>query len=95
MIDSIYPEPNTSPALWTSWDREHPLPNYCIDLIVFYYCAAAINITIDVIVALIPIPELWRLTMSWKKKLMLCAIFSVGFVYALLLYTRDLERHTS
>jgi hypothetical protein len=43
--------------------------------------ASAVNIAIDLIIVVIPIPELLKLSMNWKKKLGLLAIFSVGILY--------------
>ena len=40
--------------------------------------ASAVNIAIDLIIMVIPIPELLKLSMSWRKKLGLLAIFMVG-----------------
>jgi len=56
-------------------------PVYCIDQNLFYYFAAAANISSDIVIALIPIPQLWRLNLTIKKKLLLSAVFGVGFVY--------------
>jgi hypothetical protein len=68
------------PAIWTAWLGESEAPRYCINQNIFYYCAAAINIGSDVLIALIPIPQLWKLSFSVKKKLLLSAVFSVGFM---------------
>lgn len=64
-------------AFWTSWDMTQK-PDYCINQNTFYLVAAAINITIDIGIVLIPIPELMKLKLSDRKKVFLCAIFSVG-----------------
>jgi hypothetical protein len=42
--------------------------------------ASAVNIAIDLIIMIIPIPELLKLSMSWRKKLGLLAIFMVGIL---------------
>lgn len=47
----------------------------------FYYFAAAANISSDVMIVLIPIPQLWKLRLTLKKKLLLSSIFGVGFMY--------------
>jgi hypothetical protein len=64
-------------SVWTSWDGTRK-PDYCINQNIFYLVAAAFNIAIDIAIVLIPIPELMRLKLSNRKKLFLCAIFSVG-----------------
>jgi len=46
----------------------------------FYLVAAAFNIALDIAIVLIPIPELIKLKLSSRKKLLLGAIFGVGAV---------------
>jgi hypothetical protein len=55
-------------------------PVYCINQNLFYYFAAAANISSDVMIALIPIPQLWKLNLTLKKRLLLSAVFGVGFM---------------
>lgn len=55
-------------------------PVYCINQNLFYYFAAAVNIGSDLMIALIPIPQLWKLNLTLKKRLLLSTIFGVGFV---------------
>ncbi|UPX11213.1 uncharacterized protein EKO05_0001833 [Ascochyta rabiei] len=66
-------------AIWTRWAMEKT-PVYCINLKLFYYIAAAVNISSDLLIALIPIPQLWRLNLSLRRKLYLLAVFGVGFI---------------
>ena len=66
-------------AVWTGWMKES-VPDYCINQNTFYYVAAALNISIDVAILILPIPELYRLKLSLKKKILLMSIFSVGGV---------------
>ncbi|KAF2831752.1 hypothetical protein CC86DRAFT_431686, partial [Ophiobolus disseminans] len=54
--------------------------DYCINQNIFYYWAAAVNIANDILIALIPIPELWKLNFSVRKKVLLSAVFGVGFM---------------
>jgi hypothetical protein len=48
---------------------------------VFWLVAAAYNIAVDIYIVIIPIPELLKLNLSTRKKLMLVAIFSTGAMY--------------
>lgn len=64
-------------AVWTSWDMETPY-DHCINQSVFWFVAAGYNIAVDVYIVVIPIPELMKLNLSLRKKLMLVAIFSTG-----------------
>lgn len=66
-------------AVWTSWTKEST-PEYCINQKAFYFAAAGCNIALDVLVVLVPIPELLKLKLSRRKKIFLVAIFSVGAV---------------
>ncbi|KAF2441618.1 hypothetical protein P171DRAFT_74974 [Karstenula rhodostoma CBS 690.94] len=66
-------------AIWTSWTKEST-PSYCINQKAFYYVAAGCNIALDILVVLIPIPELLKLKLSRRRKIFLVAIFSVGAV---------------
>ncbi|ENI07151.1 hypothetical protein COCC4DRAFT_70612 [Bipolaris maydis ATCC 48331] len=61
---------------WTSWDGQHK--GTCIDFHVFAASAAAVNITIEIMVLALPIPELLKLAMSLRSKLYIIAMFSVG-----------------
>ena len=70
---------NPVSAVWTSWDGETKY-NYCINQNLFYYVAAGVNIAIDIAIVAIPLPELWKLKMSTKKKLLLLSMFCVGLV---------------
>jgi hypothetical protein len=48
---------------------------------VFWFVAAAYNIAVDIYIVIIPIPELLKLNLSTRKKLMLVAIFGTGAMY--------------
>jgi hypothetical protein len=65
---------------WTSWDNETPY-DYCINQPVFWFVAAGYNIAVDIYIVVVPIPELLKLNLSMRKKLMLVAIFSTGAMY--------------
>ncbi|KAG4428570.1 hypothetical protein IFR05_015945 [Cadophora sp. M221] len=51
----------------------------CLNLNAESYASAAINITQDVVILLLPIPSLLRLRVSRKKKLHVLFMFSLGF----------------
>ncbi|TDZ24231.1 hypothetical protein Cob_v003248 [Colletotrichum orbiculare MAFF 240422] len=65
-----------------------PLPFYwnqfigargtCIDLNAFYLALGIINMLTDVIVLIIPIPQILKLQMSGRKKLAVCSIMLLG-----------------
>lgn len=43
--------------------------------------AAGLNLALDLAVLILPLPELARLSMSWRKKLQILSMFCVGFLY--------------
>lgn len=63
---------------WNGWDLEHP--GHCIDRNTYIYVGAAINITIDVTIIVLPLTELYKLQMNFKKKIAIMAMFSVGIL---------------
>lgn len=62
--------------VWEGWHGEHA--GKCININHFMVSASAINILIDVIIIVLPTPQLLRLQMSWRKKIGLMAMFTVG-----------------
>ncbi|KAI1137786.1 hypothetical protein F5Y05DRAFT_62075 [Hypoxylon sp. FL0543] len=62
---------------WTFWDGE--FKGQCISINVLGWSAAAINIALDVAVIVLPLPELFRLSLSLRKRLQIIAMFAVGF----------------
>lgn len=67
--------------IWNGWDGEHK--GHCIDINKFMVSACFINIAIDIIIILLPIRELLKLRLSWRKKIGLLAMFLVGGLYVL------------
>lgn len=64
--------------IWTHWDGLHK--GKCINLNAFVWAHAIIDIVLDCLIFAIPIPELIKLKMSLKKRIMIVAMFSVGGV---------------
>ncbi|KAF1948860.1 hypothetical protein CC80DRAFT_485537 [Byssothecium circinans] len=64
--------------IWTSWDGAHR--GKCINLNSFVWSHAAIDIVFDCAIFALPIPELIKLNMSLRKRIMIVAMFSVGGV---------------
>lgn len=61
---------------WKSWDGTFDAK--CININVIGWSAAAINILLDLAVIVLPLPALFRLSMSWKKKIQIVLMFTVG-----------------
>jgi hypothetical protein len=62
---------------WRSWDGTFEAK--CISINILGWTAAAINILLDLAVIALPLPELFRLSMSMKKKVQIVMMFAVGF----------------
>ncbi|KAK9770981.1 hypothetical protein SCAR479_12330 [Seiridium cardinale] len=62
---------------WLSWDGEYDA--VCLSINDIGWSAAATNIFLDLATILLPLPELFRLSMSWKKKVQILLMFMVGF----------------
>ncbi|KAB5522976.1 CFEM domain-containing protein [Coniochaeta sp. 2T2.1] len=62
---------------WLSWDGTFHAK--CISINILGWTAAAINIVLDLAVIILPLPELFRLSMSLRKKVQIIMMFAVGF----------------
>ncbi|KAK9778379.1 hypothetical protein SCAR479_04781 [Seiridium cardinale] len=62
---------------WLSWDGEYEAK--CVSINILGWSAAAINIALDLATIVLPLPELFQLSMSWKKKIQILLMFMVGF----------------
>ncbi|PNP57416.1 hypothetical protein THARTR1_02413 [Trichoderma harzianum] len=64
-----------------SWNK--PLPGKCVNSISIWYSTSVLNIVTDILIIGLPINEIRRLQLPLVKKLLLCALFSLGiFVIA-------------
>ena len=61
---------------WTSWDKEHA--GHCMNINGLAWVNAGINILLDVWMLGLPLYEVLQLKLSWKKKLSVALMFSVG-----------------
>ncbi|CZR54682.1 related to integral membrane protein PTH11 [Phialocephala subalpina] len=66
---------------WTRWDGEHI--GSCNNINLQSWLSAIFNIVLDIMTISLPLPKLYRLHMSWKKKGMLMLMFSLGFFVTL------------
>jgi hypothetical protein len=62
-------------AFWVPTAAEH-----CINRNVFYMAAAVLGMCSDIVLVLTPIPILWKLNMSTRKKLQVSVVFFLGGV---------------
>ncbi|KAI1505266.1 hypothetical protein F5X99DRAFT_430529 [Biscogniauxia marginata] len=68
---------NPIQGAWLFWDGEFEAQ--CLSINVLSWSAAAINILLDLAVIILPLPELFQLSLSLRKKLQIMAMFAVGF----------------
>ncbi|KAB8202983.1 hypothetical protein BDV34DRAFT_227880 [Aspergillus parasiticus] len=54
------------------------VPGKCIDLYKIQLTSASIHLTCDVIMLLLPQPVIWTLKMTWRKRLGVSFVFSLG-----------------
>ena len=63
---------------WTRWDGT--VPAKCINANAVGWTSAAVNIVLDVVIIVLPLPELTRLAMSWEQRIHILVMFSLGFL---------------
>ncbi|KAI1460372.1 hypothetical protein F4805DRAFT_391404 [Annulohypoxylon moriforme] len=68
---------NPISGAWTFWDGE--TESTCISINILGWSAAAINIALDLAVIVLPLPALFGLSLSLRKRLQIIAMFAVGF----------------
>ncbi|KAI0394540.1 hypothetical protein F5Y17DRAFT_457887 [Xylariaceae sp. FL0594] len=64
---------------WTSWTGE-VAGGRCIDISLFSWSRAAIEIAVDIAIISLPLRDLSRLQLSWRMKAQVILMFSLGFV---------------
>jgi hypothetical protein len=63
-------------AAWTKWDGTGPAK--CINANAVGWTSAAINIVLDIIIVILPLPELTRLLISWERRIHILVMFGFG-----------------
>lgn len=63
---------------WRAWDKEYPAK--CNNINIQGWAAAGVNIALDLATLILPLTELYKLSMSMKKKVQIILMFSVGFL---------------
>ena len=61
---------------WLRWDRNHP--GTCINTVAQISALAGVNITLDLLVFMLPIPRLLKLNVSTSKKIAVLPVFLTG-----------------
>ncbi|GKT48189.1 uncharacterized protein ColSpa_08370 [Colletotrichum spaethianum] len=65
---------------WRAWDGEFKAK--CNNINIQGWAAAIANILLDLATLILPLRELYNLSLSTKKKVMVMMMFCVGFLYA-------------
>ena len=63
----------------------HAVAERCIHQKKFYYGNAIANVITDMIMLLMPVPTVWRLNLSTRKKINVTAVFMLGGLYVLVI----------
>ena len=56
------------------------LQQHCIDSQKFYWANGISNLLLDVIILCLPVPMIWKLQMSTKRKISLTLVFALGIL---------------
>lgn len=64
---------------WRAWDKEFPAK--CNNINMQGWMAAALNILLDLGTLIVPLPDVYRLSLSLRKKIQITLMFSIGFLY--------------
>ncbi|RPB08328.1 hypothetical protein P167DRAFT_608835 [Morchella conica CCBAS932] len=73
------------------WNRLFPGADpdgKCWDLVVFYFVHAGLNIFLDVVITILPMPLLLSLELPRRQKIGLCGLFSLGGVVCIISLVR-------
>ncbi|XEV06083.1 hypothetical protein FSHL1_011370 [Fusarium sambucinum] len=63
---------------WTKWEHKTEDTGTCLDINAITWSSGAINIALDVWILSIPLSQLKRMNLDWKKKIGVGIMFSVG-----------------
>ena len=62
-----------------SWDRSIP-GGHCGNTLSLELASGAINLAMDFVLIILPMPVIWKLQMPFKKKAIVTSVFSIGFM---------------
>jgi len=66
--------------LWSSFDDPGPVGS-CIDINPYAWTSACFNFAVDLWLMALPLPELIKLSLPRRKKVVVCLMFTVGSLY--------------
>ena len=62
-----------------AWDITLQKKN-CLDILKFFYFAASVNITTDLVLCISPLPLISKLNLPANERVMLCTLFGLGLL---------------
>jgi hypothetical protein len=65
---------------WDGWTEPLPHAGTCIDLNSYAWSNSVSAVTLDLWLVMMPFPHLAKLTLPWRKKLEVLAMFGLGFL---------------
>jgi hypothetical protein len=65
---------------WIKWDKEHN-DGKCVNVNALAWSNAIISIVLDIWMLVLPLYEVFRLQLSWRKKMSVAIMFLVGTLY--------------
>ncbi|PVH93391.1 hypothetical protein DM02DRAFT_662000 [Periconia macrospinosa] len=60
------------------WIPTHP--GYCVDIKAFFTASSALNMVLDIVIFILPIPLLWALKLPTRQRLCLVVVFALGLI---------------
>lgn len=66
------------PGAWLAWDRQYQAK--CVNINAVVWIGALASIVLDSAMLLLPMPMLWRLNMTTRKKVHVMCMFSLGLL---------------
>ncbi|KAI5362706.1 hypothetical protein Slin15195_G100850 [Septoria linicola] len=67
---------------WHRWDGEHK--GHCVPLNRLVWAGAVFNIILDFAVLALPIMQLWKMNLNYRKKFLVMLMFGVGFLVTII-----------
>lgn len=67
---------------WNHWDGEHP--GKCNDINAQGWTSAALNVVLDIVVLVLPMPVIAKLELNKRKKALVVLMFSTGFLVTII-----------
>lgn len=81
-ITGLIVSPTQCKPIQYSWEQPLGTNGSCVDLIAAELGSGVTLMAADVMILVLPMPMLWSLHVKWARKIQLCALFGIGFLFA-------------